>query len=291
MTDKIRWEEMYPDEFLQTMEKHPVCYLAYGLAEPHGAYNALGLDWLKATALVERAATEYGGSVAPPCAWHIAERPIFDWFGEQGVKQPLTSAIPAELFYELVLFQIRAADARGFKVAVLVTGHYGGLETDMRLMCEYYTRKTGSPIRLRAMSDGEIIRYENYYGDHAGICETAQLMALRPEFVDLSKRDSTSPNGPWVGTEFPLPDGRMPTPELGEKIVSSQIATLGQIVKEELSAYQPKPGWQAPNLHETASIYRQFEAITRKYWWCSLSLSEAHQGPPPPFPGWDLLGE
>ena len=53
---KVRWEEMFPDEFLELLDRRPVCYVAYGLAEPHGAYNALGLDFLKAQALVERAA-------------------------------------------------------------------------------------------------------------------------------------------------------------------------------------------------------------------------------------------
>lgn len=68
---KVRWEEMLPHEFIAARDRRPVCYLAYGLAEPHGAYNALGLDWLKAQALVEQAANRHGGIVAPPLAWHI----------------------------------------------------------------------------------------------------------------------------------------------------------------------------------------------------------------------------
>jgi len=63
---KVKWEEMHPDELLAAIATHPVCYMAYGLAEPHGAYNALGLDWLKAYALCERAARTHGGVVAPP---------------------------------------------------------------------------------------------------------------------------------------------------------------------------------------------------------------------------------
>ena len=34
----------------EAIRQVPVCYLAFGLAEPHGAYNALGLDWLNAAA-------------------------------------------------------------------------------------------------------------------------------------------------------------------------------------------------------------------------------------------------
>ena len=31
---KVRWEEMFPDELLQAIAACPVCYLAYGLADP-----------------------------------------------------------------------------------------------------------------------------------------------------------------------------------------------------------------------------------------------------------------
>jgi len=291
MERKVRWEEMFPDELLEAIDRCPVCYLAYGLAEPHGAYNALGLDWLKAQALVERAAREHGGVVAPPVAWHIQERQEFDFLGSLGVKQPLSSSLPPELFYQLVLYQIRAIDARGFKAGILVTGHYGGLEHDMRLLCEFYARRTGLPLRLSAVADSEVIRYENYHGDHAGICETAQLMALRPELVDLERTDADSPAGPWLGTQFPLPDGRMPTRELGEKIVRSQVQRLGEIAEELLNGYMPRPDWTAPSLRDAADIWTRFEHLTRKYWWCSLTLEQYHKREIIPFPGWEALGE
>ena len=73
----VRWEEMFPDQLLSAIKETPVCFAAYGLAEPHGPYNALGLDWLKAKALVEMAAKEHGGVVAPPCAWHVHWSPMF----------------------------------------------------------------------------------------------------------------------------------------------------------------------------------------------------------------------
>ena len=58
---KVRWEEMLPHEFIAARDSFPVCWMAYGLAEPHGAYNALGLDWLKAYSLLEAAARQHGG--------------------------------------------------------------------------------------------------------------------------------------------------------------------------------------------------------------------------------------
>ncbi len=288
---KVRWEEMFPDEFLELRDRHPVCYMAYGLAEPHGAYNALGLDYLKARALLERAAREHGGILAPPFAWHVQERPQFDWTAWRGVKQPACSSIPADLFLRTVLYNIRAIDARGFRAAILVTGHYGGLENDIRLLCEYYLRRSGSPLRLRACSDGELIRFEDYHGDHAGICETSQLMALRPELVDLSRRESESKTGPWAGTDFPLAGGRAPSAELGGKIVASQVRELGRLGAELLASYEPNPDWRPPNLTEAESIWHRFEQLTSKYWWLSRTLDEWQQGVETEFPGWESLGE
>lgn len=52
MTEKVVWQEMFKDEFEAARDRRPVCYLSFGLSEPHGLQNAMGLDGLKAYALV-----------------------------------------------------------------------------------------------------------------------------------------------------------------------------------------------------------------------------------------------
>jgi len=289
---KVRWEEMFPAELLAAIRKTRTCFLAYGLAEPHGPYNAIGLDWLKAETLVRRAAQKHGAVVAPPFAWHITEEPRFHgpWFSGIGLKQPLASAIPADLFYRTVLYQIRAADARGFRAAVLVTGHYGGPERVLRLLCEYYTRRTGSPLRLCALADWELIRFEDYHGDHAGVTETSQLMALRPDLVDLHRtKTPVALGGRLLGRTFPDKRGRTPNAELGEHIVRSQVERLGEIKRELLAAYRPKKAWKAPSLTDTEDIWSRFERVTRKYW--TATWREYKEKSAPKWPGWEALGE
>lgn len=280
---------------METIAACPVCYMAYGLAEPHGAYNALGLDWLKAYGICERAAKAHGGVVAPPLCWHISDMPQFPWTASMGVRQPLTSAVSADLFLKTVLYQLRAFDARGFQAAILITGHYGGIERDIRLACEYYARRAGSPMRIAAFADWELIVHDaygvDYKGDHGGILETSQLMALRPDLVHLERTDETSPTGPWIGTRFPLEDGSSPSRELGEEIVASQINRLADVQRELLAGYSPVEGRQAPSLNDVESLAVRFERATRKYWVCSQTLDEFWGVGPPPFPGWDALGE
>lgn len=293
---KVRWEEMLPGEFIETRDRCPVCYLAYGLAEPHGTYNALGLDFLKARELVERGARLHGGIVAPPFAWHIQELPQFHigpdgWLHQAGIKQPLSSSIPSDLFYRMLLYQIRAADARGFHAAILVTGHYGGLEKTMRLLCEFYTRRTGSPLRLHACADWELIDYGGMRGDHAGATETSQLMFLRPDLVDLSKQQAPEELGSsYGGTSFPDKNGRSPSVELGEKIVTSQLRTLGEIKDRLLGERQPKADWVAPSLTDLEAVWHRFERIAGRYWWAG-TYTEYKCGARLEFPGWEALGE
>lgn len=290
---KVKWEEMFPDELLAAIRKAPVCYLAYGLAEPHGPYNALGLDWLKAHALMVRSAEAHGGVVAPPFAWHMQELPEFhgEWLPRAGVKEPLSSSIPADLFFRTALYQIRAIDARGFHAGILVTGHYGGLERTLRLLCDYYLRRTGSPLRLCAIADSECMTFEDYRGDHAGVCETSQLMALRPELVDLARTKAPAELGErFAGTTFPDANGRSPSAELGEKILRSQVQRLGEIAAELLDAYRPKAGWKAPSLNETDDIWHRFHRLTTRYW-AITTYKEYMEKTGPEFPGWEALGE
>jgi len=282
---------MFPDELLEAIRTRRACFLAYGLAEPHGPYNALGLDWLKAYALVIRAARAHGGVVAPPFAWHIQELPEFhdEWLARAGVTEPLASSIPADLFYRTVLYQIRAIDARGFRAGILVTGHYGGPEKTLRLLCEYYLRRTGSPLRLAALADWECIRFEDFRGDHAGICETSQLMALRPELVDLARKKAPPDLGErFAGTDFDA-QARKPSREIGENIVRSQVDRLGEIRDELLGAYRAKESYRAPTLNEADDIWHRFDRLTRKYW--SWVYKECVENKTLAFPGWEALGE
>ena len=68
---EVRWERMFRDELEQAFEETPLLYLPYGICEPHGPHNALGLDSLKVHGIACRAAQAHGGIVAPVSYWHI----------------------------------------------------------------------------------------------------------------------------------------------------------------------------------------------------------------------------
>lgn len=219
MQQKVRWEEMFRDELDAAITARPVCFFAYGLSEPHGVQNALGLDGLKAQALVEQAALAAGGVVAPMTWWHVHETPHGrQWLAQQNAPVPRLTNVPPEVFLHQLVYQLRAAELAGFRAAIMVTGHYGGIEIDMRMVTQIYS--ANRPLRAVALADCELIRYKDYHGDHAGICETSQLWALRPELVDLSRM----PVEPIDGILFASSEqARQSSRREGEAIVQSQI--------------------------------------------------------------------
>ena len=124
----VQWELMFPDELEQAFLEMPVVYFTYGLCEPHGPQNALGLDELKAHAIAVRAAQQHGGIVAPPDYWHIHEIGGYAIWADAEVGRPpraWLTAMPPWQHFKNICYHIRSADALGFQAAILLTGHYG----------------------------------------------------------------------------------------------------------------------------------------------------------------------
>lgn len=268
MRRTVVWHEMFRDEFEAAVEARPVCYLSYGLSEPHGVQNAMGLDGLKAYALLQRAAQAHGGVVAPPVWWHVHETPLgLAWLDRQNAPQPYLSSIPAVVFLHQMVYQLRAAEAAGFRAAICVTGHYGGIEVDMKQVCAAYSARR--PLRAAALADHEAIRYRDYHGDHAGICETSQLWSLCPESVDVSR----IPEEPYEGVVFASPHGaREASRREGEHITDSQVDFLERLSDELLRQAASQPAGARIDQEEAESIWQ--DVLDDKANWISSQPAE-----------------
>ncbi len=71
----------------------------------------------------------------------------------------------------------------------------------------------------------------------------------------------------------------------------SQVRRMGEIQAELLRSYTLVEGWVPPTLTNTEEIWHRFEYLTRKYWWCSLTLDQLINHEFVRFPGWEALGE
>ena len=273
--EKVRWEEMFRDELLAAQAECPVAYLPMGLCEPHGPQNAVGLDAVKAHELCVRAAKAHGGVVAPPFFWQIHETgyhaPWADvWIGREN---PFMTSLPPWVLLHVFLYQLRAVAARGFRAAVVVTGHYGGNENDLRLVAEAFARR--SALRVWAGADWEVITHPRYRGDHAGACETSQLWYLRPDLVDISRLAPEE-----AGRHFFAAGGDAleSSRRLGKEIVEGQIASLGAKAGELLAAYEGDSPPAALSYDETEAIWR--EILDRRDEWVTLKLHPGQASSP-----------
>lgn len=280
MNDKVRWEEMFPDELLAAQARYPLVYLPLGLSEPHGPHCAIGLDAVKAHELCQRAAQAYGGIVAPPFFWQIHETGYHAPWGEAmlGNVNTFLTSLPPWVMLHVFLYQLRTMAARGFHAVIVVTGHYGGNQFDLRLVADVFSKYT--PMQVSAWSDDELIVHPKYHGDHAGATETSQLWYMRPDLVDISR---LSPEAVASHYYAAGPDALDSSRKLGEEIVRSQIERLGAIGQDLLSRYtQPIPP-SALSFDKTEAIWD--EIVARKDEWVTLKLWEG-QTPVSPQSSW-----
>ncbi len=235
----VRWAELRPDDFRARLTACPVVYLPLGLCEPHGHVAALGLDLIKADYYCDEAAKRFGGIVAPSQGYHIHECGFHaPWLEEVvGEENPFMAAIPAHVMAKLFLYQLRAFANTGFRAIVAISGHSGGSQEDLRRVAAAFMERTGVFVSMKA--DPEFI-IGNFIGDHAGRYEISQLLAIRPDLVDLSllnRRHEIGSSGRLALGD----DAAEATAEEGRAINGAILQAIGDVVAELLRGSEGRP--------------------------------------------------
>lgn len=277
-SEAVLWAELFPSELLRRIEHCPVVYLPMGLCEPHGHGAVLGLDTLKAEGLCAAAARRFGGVVAPSLGYHIHETGYHArWLEEVvGEVNPRMTAVPPHVLLHFFLYQLRSFHNAGFRAAVVLTGHAGGNERDLRLAANAFMRV--SPLRVVATTDAELVAGQ-FGGDHAGKYEYSQLLALRPELVDVSRLSRVS--GPGASRELGRfaqgHDAKEASLSYGMKIVQACLTRVGELVAELDRSRQPtNEPWPLLECEQVEAAWR--EVLDQAEGWATASPSS---GQPP----------
>ncbi|MBC8041370.1 MAG: creatininase family protein [Opitutaceae bacterium] len=240
-TSPVRWAELRPDDFRARLDACPVIYLPIGLVEPHGHVAALGLDLLKADYYCDEAARRFGGIVAPSQGYHIHECGFHaPWLAEVvGNENPYLAAIPPHVMVTLFLYQLRAFANTGFRAFVAISGHSGGSQNDLRLAAAAFSAATGVTVIVK--TDSEFVE-GHYTGDHAGRYELSQLLAIRPDLVDLSLLNRR--HEPGSGGQLALgDDAAEATAEHGHAINEAILASIGRTVATLRDTFSAQPAF------------------------------------------------
>ena len=151
--------------------------------------------------------------------------------------------MPPWQHFKNICYHIRAADALGFKAAILFTGHYGPNWEDLKTLVELIQPYAG--VRLYSLPEFEANHKGfsgngNESGDHAGKVETSLLWAVRPDCVDVSRM----PDEHKRGEQFAMgKDAYLANRQVGERMVADEVAWLGDKARSLLAEYdrvQPK---------------------------------------------------
>ena len=291
---EVRWERMFPDELEAAFVKCPVAYLSYGLCEPHGPQNAVGLDALKAHAICCLAARTYGGIVAPPDYWHIHEIGGYAvWAARRiGERRPWLTAVPPWIHFKNLCYHLRAVDAMGFHVAIILTGHYGenwkDLKTLVRILQPHFGMKIYGLPDFEANQPGFGTSGEK--GDHAGKVETSLLWALEPDCVDFSRLPSESEPGLDDHNFAMGPTAYESSRRIGEQMAADEARWLGEKAETLLREYQEDPPKNLAPLSfmKVEEIWaRDIEPRLKEF----LTMKELFEGQiegPPPESRWRL---
>ncbi|CAN7603234.1 creatininase family protein [Rhizobium sp. LjRoot98] len=225
----VRWEMLKPAEFLSRQAEKPVVYLPMGLCEPHGHIAPFGLDTIKADWLCDQAARRFGGIVAPTMAYHTHETGYHKpWLREvMGGVNPRLAALPPHLVLETLLYQFRAFYNAGFQAAVVISGHHGSQE-DLRRVSSAFEAAYDFSTFVR--TDPELVSGK-FDGDHAGRYELSQLLAIRPDLVEMSRADRVDHDP--LGRFAQNPDVEKASVSYGTEILEAQLTEIGLFVEKQ----------------------------------------------------------
>ncbi len=250
-----KWEEMLPEEFFAEMERAPVVYWSCGAMEEHGLHMALGNDWIQMYEVCLRAADITGGIVFPPVPFAPAAIPGLSReelrSGEHELYPP-SLWVSRELCERLYTELLESLADLGFRACVALGGHYpadlvlrdvegklGGRVGDMFF-------HGGGTVELLAEEIAALAAEDPAVNGHGGMWESALVMAVRPDWADLSRAERVV-DAPFASQLQKMsPQGlariRDASVELGERLLDAGARKAAAHARELLAKAEGRSG-------------------------------------------------
>ena len=251
MPEEVRYHLLRPAQVIARRKACPVVYIPIGTIEWHGQHNPLGADTIQAEGLAILCAQKGGGLVFPALYFGenraeslMESNPDFRGPIAEEMELPAENFLPDKhpfsateqmLNYHKLLIHILAeAESLGFKIGVIVAGHYP-LVDYARAAALHFNKRRHSRyhgMQVWTFVDYSLVKDEwPDAGDHGAGWETSHLMHLVPESVDLSV---LPPKGqPLVGVAGPIPP-QDATAEFGRRTLEASAEVAIKEVQHRL---------------------------------------------------------
>jgi creatinine amidohydrolase/Fe(II)-dependent formamide hydrolase-like protein len=210
-----------------------------GGTEQSGPHMALGKHNQRVRLLAGRIAARLGNAVVAPVVAYVPEGEIQP--PTQHMRWPGTISVPAPVFEATLEAAARSFRQHGFCHVVLL-GDHGGYRASLDRVAARLNREKGPPAgcRVHALPEyyraasadfAQALKVQGHaaaeIGTHAGLADTALMLALDPAFV---RSDKLAPKVRGAGSDGVAGDPTRATAELGrpgvEHIVEISVAAI-----------------------------------------------------------------
>ena len=179
---KVYLNEMRWPEVRNLPKDDTIIIIPVGSNEQHGMHMPLGTDLFTALNWAERAAERTKSLVAPV---------LYAGLSEHHMSFQGTITLKPETFSQVLFETCDSLSKHGFKKILIVNSH-GGNDLACKATAERASRELKISVTLFGVSDVISIvtkmspKIAERHDFHAGVEETAWMLALRPETVDMT---------------------------------------------------------------------------------------------------------
>lgn len=201
-----------------------------GGTEQNGPHMVLGKHNFIVRHAAEQIARRLGNALVAPVLAYVPEGNVDPPTGH--MRFPGTITLPEEHFAKVAEYAARSFKANGFKDIVLLGDSGPNLKSLEAVARQLNKEWAGSGVRVHFVPD--------YYragddGDHAGIGDTSQLMAVDPRLVRMEK---LAPGGDYAATGV-RGDPVRASAAHGKKGLESKIAAAVAQIRKSIGEKRP----------------------------------------------------
>ncbi len=229
-------------EFKEALEDTDLVILPMGVCEAHGNHLPLGTDFIIPEWIAEQLAEELNALVAPPIRYGVVTG-LSGYWGSMSVSEATLEALTYDVLNEL--------SNNGFERVIILNGHGGSGQ--VRAITNAMKR-AWRDLGLRSvmvmwweLSQDITVELFDGSGGHAGVDETAMVMAVNPELVkgDMERdeiyrlRKGVSPT-PMPGSILSYDDefvDTVPSPDKAEEFARKLLERIKEEIERVLDGW------------------------------------------------------
>ena len=214
-----QYEQLNVGEIAEQLDEAPIVYLPIGSLEYHGLHLPVGFDAIHAHRLCLAAAERSGGVVLPPTYWGTCGHEGFP--GSLLLSKQAIASLISDILAEL--------SDRGYKVIVLVTGHYPGKQGELLSQVAKDHLEANPEVRIiipNVFEEHPV--HPEVPCQHAGKRETSLGLHLFPELVQMEGLDKPG------GQEAISSGAEQATAQWGEELFETAAQFVAELVTDAL---------------------------------------------------------